>query len=151
MVSKKLLFKQLFLGSYRMHFTEKGGVNQAMESGIQESSPGERLGEFLGWCRKTVILAAQQTCRATSPVCKRRTKGLSVRKKMELWFHDGFVFTGKSFIALADVGDELMLGTQNHKGKMRQSLTTGKNIQERKYKYHILCGSVNNIFKDAIR
>lgn len=70
---------------------------------------------------------------------------------MELWLHDGFVFTGKSCIPLADLGDELMLGTQNHKGKMRQLRTTGKNIQERKYEHCILYGSVNNIFKDGIR
>lgn len=77
MVSKKSLPKQLFLGSCkRMHFTEKGGINQAVKSGDQGSAQGRGLGNSQGEERKTVILAAQQTHRATSLDCGRRPEGL---------------------------------------------------------------------------
>lgn len=49
MVSKSHFPSRFSPGNYRrMHFTEKGGVNQVIESGIQGSSPGEKLREVLG-------------------------------------------------------------------------------------------------------
>lgn len=153
-------FSSRFLGSYRrMRFTENGWVNQDMESGIQASSPGERLREFLGWWWKkdhnTISTADWQCNQPRREEDQGSPEGVYSPQKKIFWLHDGFDFTGRSFIALCEnLGDdELMLGTQNHKGKIRQLLTIGRNnwkkkeILERKCNLGILCGSpVNNIF-----